>query len=252
MANQLQRTVTALFADNDYKPLLILSRAIIAMIPTLLHSAISNNHSDLLTKFIPIAKSPLLQHENELGDTALLHAARLNRLDVVRVLLERKDIDQLLDDQNGRNENIFHILASNSDSKEILDLLMEYLNRQSIDIGEKFDDVDDDNHTPVQLAIMNNNLVATRHLFKHSKKDRYETGEHTGDNLIHLAVRYGDLAMLKYLLDEGQLTDLGNLSNKVMTPCELARSMQLDDIVGYLSEMYPQPASDTNESSEDD
>ncbi len=140
----------------------------------------------------------------------------------------------------------------NTDSDEILDLFINYLLKNSINISEKFDHVDEDNYTPLQLAIKNNNLPATRYLLKCFNKNVRQTSNHIGDNLIHLAVRYGDLTMLKYLLGEGQLIEQGNQSNLTMTPIELARSMKLHDMVKYFEEIYPQPEIDEDESSNND
>ena len=87
---------------------------------------------------------------------------------------------------------------------------------------------------------------------KYFNKNVYETSSDIGDNLIHLAVRYADLTMLKYLLNEGQLIEQGNQSNLSMTPIELARSMKHDDMVEYFKEIYPQPEIDEDENSDND
>ncbi len=140
----------------------------------------------------------------------------------------------------------------NTDSDSILDLFIEHLLKISINIHEKFDYIDIDNHTPLQLAIKNNNLSATRHLLKYFDKNVYGTSDDIGDTLIHIAVRYTDITMLKYLLNEGQLIQQGNQSNSSMKPIELARSMKHDDMVEYFKEIYPQPEIDEDENSDSD
>jgi ankyrin repeat protein len=140
----------------------------------------------------------------------------------------------------------------NTDLDEILDLLIHHLREKSINIQENFDHVDEDNRTPLQLAISNNNLPATRYFLKYCNKNVYDTNNNTGDNLIHLAVRYSDLTMLKYLLNEGNLSEQGTQTNLKMTPIELARSIKRDDMVKYLNELYPQPEFDEDESSNED
>ena len=70
----------------------------------------------LYQTFISVAGIELLQQKNQFGETVLLHAARLNRVDIVKALLERKNSDKLLEDTNDKKQNIFHILALNTDS----------------------------------------------------------------------------------------------------------------------------------------
>jgi ankyrin repeat protein len=218
----------------------------------LVHVAISKNYSDLISTFVPVAGVELLQHKNEFGETVLLHAARLNHVSIIKALLEREKSDQFLEHTNNKGQNIFHILALNTNSNEILDLFIDHLLKNSINISERFDHVDKDNYTPLQLAILNNNLLATRHLLKYFDKNVCRTSDDIGDNLIHLAVRYGDLIMLKYLLDEGQLREQGNQSNLTMTPIELAKSLKHDDMVEYFKEIYPQPEIVEDENSDND
>ncbi|CAF4499213.1 unnamed protein product, partial [Rotaria sp. Silwood2] len=241
-----------LFTDNNSKPILRFCRPFIVKRPELLHTAIKNNYSDLPSKFISVAKINLLQQKNESGETVLLHAARLNRIDIVKAVLEKQDSDKLLEDVNSRGQNIFHILAMNTNSQEILDLLIEHLLKKSINISEKFDYVDDDNHTPLQLSIIKSNIPATRYFLKHFSKTVCATNDYTGDNLIHLAVRYSNLTMLKLLLNDEKLIEQGTQSNLKMTPLELARSMEHTDMVDYFNEIYCQSEVDENDSSEDD
>ena len=55
-----------------------------------------------------------MKHKNELGETVLLHAARLNRLHIVKAALEKKEFDQLLEATNNKEQNIFHLLTLNT------------------------------------------------------------------------------------------------------------------------------------------
>jgi hypothetical protein len=48
----------------------------------------------------------------------------------------------------------------NTDLEEIPDLLIDHLGEKSISIQKKFDLVDEDNRTPLQLVISNDNLPA--------------------------------------------------------------------------------------------
>ena len=247
---EIEKCVESYFTDNDFNKVLRICRAFIRKRPELLHVAVDRNHSDLIPKFISVASVDLLREKNQFSETVLLHAARLNRVDIIKALLEKQNLDKLLEAINDKRQNIFHILASNSDSDEILELFINHLLKNSIDIQEKFDNLDDESHTPLQLAISKNNLSATRHFLNYFKKNVLKTGDHSGDNLIHLAVRYGDLSMLKYLLGEGQLIAQGTQSNLTMTPIELAQSLKHNDMVEYFKDIYPEPEDD--ESSEND
>lgn len=247
LAQKLHESMQSLFVDNDYKPLFRLCRKNIQNNPEFLHTAISNNYSDLVSKFIPVAGTELMQKKNQHGKTVLLHAAHLNRLQMVKAALERKESDKLLEDIDNKERNIFHILALNANSNEILDLIINHLLKKSIDISKKFDQMDEDNHTPLQLAVISNNLSATRHFLKYFDKNVLN---HMDENVIHLAVRHGDLTMLKYLINEGQLIEQGNRTSLVMTPMELAQSSNHIDMVNYLKELYPQPEINEDENSD--
>lgn len=249
---RLKENIEILFNNNDYKPLLRTCRIYVRKKPELLHEAIEKNYSDLISTFVPVAGVELLEHKNQLGETALLQATRLNQFNIIKAILEREKSEQFFDDINDKGQNIFHLLALHANSNEIIDLLIDYLSKHSIDISEKFDHVDKDNYTPLQLAIISKNILITRQFLKYFDKNIRDNSNRIGDNLIHLAVRSNDIAMLKYLLDEEQLIEQGNQSNITMTPTELARSMEYDDMVKYLEKIYPKPAADEEESSNSD
>ncbi len=252
MMNALATSIESLFINNDYNPFLRLCRAFLKKSPEFIHNAIENNHSDILLKFIPVATLSILQQKNQLGETVLLHATRLNRTEIIKSLLEYKDSETLLKDMDAKDNNIFHIIALNLNSSEILDLLINYLLKKSINIQQDFDCFNQDHLTPLQLSIYKNNLLVTKSFLKYFNTNIHETKNLTGDNLIHLAVRYGDLTMIKYLIEEGQLREQGNQSNLKMTPSELAQSLKLDDIIKYFNEIYPQQEIDEDDSSDDD
>jgi ankyrin repeat protein len=169
--DKLADGIASLFSNKDFIPVLRICRPFIRKRPELLHQAIDNNYSDLVSTFVSVAGIELLQHKNQFGETVLFHAARLNRVDIVEALLERKNSEELIEDTNNKNQNIFHILALNKNSDLILNLFIDYLLKKSINIQKKFDHVDIDNHTPLQLAIKNYNLSATRHFLKYFDKN---------------------------------------------------------------------------------
>ncbi|CAF1451012.1 unnamed protein product [Adineta steineri] len=250
----LSKSVESLFQKNDYTQLLRICRTFIKKKPQLLHDAVTNNHSDLLLKFIPISTIDMLQEKNKTGENVLLHAIRLNHVEIVKILLEKENAEALIYNKDEKNNNIFHIIASNSTSVELCDFIINYLLKKTIPIQEKFDHYNQDHRTPIQLCIIKNNLLLTKHLLKYFKTNVYETQKRFCDNLIHLAVRFGDLEMVKYLIEDGELNQLGNQSNLTMTPSELAQSLERHDIAQYLNVKYPPPqiSEDTSSSSDDD
>ena len=247
----INKIVEALFVNNDDIPLLRFCRSFIKKRPVLLHDALSQNNSDLLVKFIPNATIEILQQKNDLGESFLLHAVRLNCKEIIKSLLARNRSEELIDDTDKKKNNIFHVTAFHSTSSEISDLLIDYLLKKSINIQEKFDNFNQDSQTPLQLAIYKNNLLVTKSLLKHFNTNIHEIKNRTGDNIIHLAVRHGNLAMLKYLIEDGELIDQGNQSNLTMTPIELARLLKRDDLLEYLTEMYPEEINETDKSDDD-
>ncbi|CAF3316721.1 unnamed protein product [Rotaria socialis] len=252
LLNKISDATQSLFINNDFKSILRICRPFIQKRPELLHNSISNNHSDLLTKFIPIASIDLLKKTNEFGETVLLHAIRLNRITTVKDILKRENSDVLFDDTNDRDQNIFHILAISTNSQELLDVIIDYLMKKSVNISVKFDHIDKDNHTPLQLVILNKNISITSCFLKYFNKTLCKINDNNGDNLIHFAVRYGDLTMIKLLLDDKELIEQGNQSNLTMTPLELARSLKHNDLVEYINKIYYQSEIKENESAQND
>ncbi|CAF1295150.1 unnamed protein product [Adineta ricciae] len=240
---KVYESVTALFSENDLKPFLRISRAFIRKQPQLLHIAIARNYSDLLVKFIPGTNIDLFQSTNPHGESLLLHAVRLNRLSVVRALLELKKSTELLDAVNNEGENIVHLMAKDKELKEMFDVFAEYCERKSINMHEKFDKVEKTNRRLLKLAIMHNNLWAVRALLPGFDKDVCKSND---DNLIHLAVRYGDLELLKCLLDNEELKKQGNERSGSVTATELAESLKHDETVKYLKKVYSSCKTDTD------
>lgn len=238
---RLEESIHHLFQNNDLKPMLRTSRLFIIQRPELFYHAIENNYSDLITSFVSVAGQKLLEHRNDQGDTPFLYGIRLNRVTFIQAFLQRENINEYIYDVNYQGQNIFHLLAMNNDSNELFELIIDYLDRNSIDIKEKFDRIDDDKRTPLQIAISKHNFSAMRHLIKYSDKEIVQTSDTLGENLIHFTVRYGDLMILKYLLENEDLIEQGNRSSLTMTPYQLAIHLKHDDMKEYLEKIYPQP-----------
>lgn len=246
--------VVSLFADNDNKPLFRLSRPLLRRKSQTLHQALDNDHLSLMIDFVPLASLEILQARNERGETLLLHAIRLNRINVVQALMDSKHASIIVSDVDNEKNNIFHILASDTYASDLLDLVIQSLETKNANtpIGETFDQPNKSGCTPLQVSVCQNNLLATQRLFKHSKTKICLTSNLKGDNLVHLAVRHADLTMIKYLIEEGDLLQQGNQSNLNMTPIELARSLNRQDMVEYFEQKYPRQEFDDDDSSDDD
>lgn len=249
---KLATSVESLFLRNDYNDFFRVCRAFLRTSPKLVHHAVDNNYIDLLVKFIPTSLNEILQKPNEQGESVLLHAIRLNRFEIIQAILKKSKFEVLLDAKDKNENNLFHVMALNSISIETIQWIINYLRENSIDIIDKFDRFNSDHWTPLQLSIRQNNLPATRHFLPYFKTNICETKMSTGDNLVHLAVRYADLIMVKYLIEDGHLIQQGKLSNLNVTPLELARSLQRNDIVEYFEEKYPQEEIEDDEEEEED
>lgn len=252
LMNALADCIKSLYVEDDYKPFIRLSRAFLKKSPEIIHNALINNNSEILLKLIPIASIEILQQKNQSGETIFLHALRLNRIEIIKILLENKHIEILLKDTDGNKNNIFHLIALNSISFEIISLLINYFLKNSINIREKFDIINQDSLTPLQLSIRKNNLLSTKIFCKYFDKKIVETKNFIGDNLIHLAVRFADLIMIKYLIEDEGLFEQGKQFNLKMTPSDLAKSFKHDDMIEYFNEIYPEQKIQEDEDSNDD
>ena len=248
MMEKLASSIESIFLRDDYHDFFRVCRAFLLKSPQLIHRALDNQYFDLLLKFLPTSLNEILQKTNDHGETFLLHAIRLDHLKIIQAILTKKRFEVLLDATDNHQNNLFHIIALNSISSETIQWLVDHFHEHSIDIVKRFDHTNDDHWTPLQLAIQKNNLLATKHFLPYFQTDVSDTKNSTGDNLIHLAVRYGDLNLVKYLIEDGKLIEQGRFSNLIMNPVELARSLQHDDMIDYFERIYPEE----DESEEDD
>ena len=240
MMEKLATSVESLFLNNDYSDFFRVCRSFLLKSPELIHRAVDNDHIDLFVKFIPVSLNEILQQPNELGESILLHAIRLDRQKIIQAIMNKKKFEVLLEATDKNENNLFHLMALHSTSTETIQWIIDHLHQNSIEIADKFDRLDHDHWTPLQLAICQNNLPVTKEFLPYFNKNICETKTSTGDNLVHLAVRYADLNMVKYLLGDGNLIEQGKLSNLNGTPMELARALEKHDMVEYLKEIYRQ------------
>ncbi|CAF1167123.1 unnamed protein product [Didymodactylos carnosus] len=222
----------------------------------LLEQAILNGNLMLIKQLIKVLLIDTLKQQNGKGETILLICAKLNNKDLIAQLLERHL--NLVYDLDYRKNNVFHLLAStklnNDKSYETIEFILNYLNEKSINICEIFNKENIDQFTPLQLAVQNNNLQCVKLFISNGNFDVNVYDKLTGDNLIHMAIRNDDnLSMIKYLIDDIHLN--GEKVNYIMTPCELAKSLNRMTIYDYLKEKYSDIdllSEDSDDSSDED
>ncbi|CAF0998513.1 unnamed protein product, partial [Didymodactylos carnosus] len=235
---KLQNDLANLIIDNDTGPLIHRTRKLVNIYPdNLLHCAIENGHTLLaqqVAKEVATLPNSIIERKNDRGETAILLAAKENRIDVLKTLLSiRIDLINALDNEN---DNIFHLLMPQSTSNETTEFLLNYLNRQLVNIKEKFDRRNTAGFTPLQLAVKNNNLDKTKMLIEIGQFNVDIIDQTNGDNLIHLAVRTNNLPLVKYFIDTEILNGLS--TNFTMTPHELSKSLNRQAIYDFLEEKY--------------
>ncbi|CAF0922379.1 unnamed protein product [Didymodactylos carnosus] len=196
----------------------------------LLEKAIQNGHLTLAKQLIKVLQIDTLKRRNERGETALLLAAKLNRKDLIELLLNRH-IDLVYDIDYRRN-NIFHLLTINIDSTDAIEFIFDYLKQKSINIREIFDTENSDHLTPLQLARENNNLRCIKSFVLY---DYFNTNVHDKsirDDLCHLTIRNGDnVPMMKSLVANVQL-DNKKVDNVAL--CQLEKSFNGMNVSDHL------------------
>lgn len=237
--NKLSEMTEALFGRGDEKPLLRICRPFIKKQPGILHRALENGHDDILMKFLPLAPLEVLHHRDQQNGTLLFHALRLNRVNIVKEILNNRFFSNIVTDTDADGNTLFHLFILQQNGTELLDLVLTKLSNTEFVIQEKLDRCNGQGYTPLQLAIRHNNLAAVQRLIKCFRTDTCYHQDHSQDNLLHLAVRHGDLSLVKYLIEEAHLSELGEESNLTMTPVKLAESLEKEDVIDYFRHCYP-------------
>ncbi|CAF1570086.1 unnamed protein product, partial [Didymodactylos carnosus] len=252
---RLKSCLAALLTDNDTQPLLRVTKKLINKYnDNLLHCAIKNGHTLLAQQLSAVvARLPdsIIERKNNNGETAIILAAKLNQIDLLETLFSiSQDLIYAVDN---KNNNVFHLLTSQNNSNKTIEFILNCLNDKSINIKQKFDQPNGNGKTPLQLSVEHSNFESTKMLIEIGHFNTNVTDEKNGDSLVHLAVRTGDLSMVKYFINDVKLD--GQLSNLRMTPCDLAKTLNQETIYDFLNEKYPlQPlsSSDSEQNSEDE
>ncbi|CAF1177836.1 unnamed protein product [Didymodactylos carnosus] len=145
----------------------------------LLHKAIENGHHLLASELIHAYRRTGLERKNEHGETPLLCAAKQNAQHLIQLLIEKRA--EIIYDTDNEMNNVFHHLVKHGNSSATIEWLLDYLKTKLIvDVQQNFDKKNNDQLTPLDLAIKLNlvDIVSTLTLkgqFKSNDEDILST-----------------------------------------------------------------------------
>ena len=152
----------------------------------------------------------------------LMYACIYADIRLIDLIVTEKNIN--LKDKNGKNA-LFYVLSDKGDNPDVIDALL-YHNIDvdcvgKIDIGDKIFE----NHTALSLAATKNMIQSFKILIDKGSNPNFKVIQ-TGDTILHIAVKKGNIEMVKMLLDTNKIKfEEKNKENK--TALEL--SLELSD-----------------------
>ena len=152
----------------------------------------------------------------------LMYACIYADIRLIDLIVTEKNIN--LKDKNGKNA-LFYVLSDKGDNPDVIDALL-YHNIDvdcigKVDMGDKTFE----NHTALSLAATKNMTQSFKILIDKGSNPNFKIIQ-TGDTILHIAVKKGNLEMVKLLLDTNKIKfEEKNKENK--TVLELA--MELND-----------------------
>ncbi|KAI6171397.1 Alpha-latrotoxin-Lt1a-like protein [Aphelenchoides bicaudatus] len=157
-------------------------------------------------------------------DTKLtpLHLASLNSLPDVFDRLFRLDAQTNIRDN--RNFTALHYAAMFSD---------DYILKKLLTFNEKIDAVGENGLTPLQVAVMHQNLKAIRFLLNQNPPAAINIKTQTGKTALHLAATFNNASIVSELIKKGAEVDLMDGNNR--TALYLALKYESTDVVGLLT-----------------
>jgi ankyrin repeat protein len=152
------------------------------------------------------------------------HLINLNKIDLVKILLDRNIRLDILD-IDGRNILYYPIKFNYT---ELLDLLLEYNNKI---IGIPIIDIKDNlNNTPLHYGTLLNNLEIVKKLIDNNA-DPFLKNKNN-DNVLELALKYGYNKIIEYILNKNP--NLNFLTDTGETFLQLSIIYQNDYIINLL------------------
>lgn len=164
---------------------------------TALITAVSHNKADIVKYLLEHRYSDIAE-KNEDGKTALLMAAMMDRITILKYLLQHypKTIQDV--DREGNNALFVSIIH---DNLQILECLLQFNPKLLLEKTPK-------GETPLLLAAKHGRSKMLSLLFRLPALNLKETNEQTGEHILSLAARFGNLSTVKFLLKKGIYLDL--------------------------------------------
>ena len=161
----------------------------------------------------------------------LMYACIYADIRLIDSIVTEKNIN--LKDKNGKNA-LFYVLSDKGDNPDVIGALL-YHNIDvdcigKIDMGDK----NFENHTALSLAAMKNMIHSFKILIDKGADPNFKIIQ-TGDTILHIAVKKGNIEMVKILLDTNKIKfEEKNKENK--TALELAMELQNKNIYNLIKE----------------
>ena len=161
----------------------------------------------------------------------LMYACIYADIRLIESIATEKNIN--LRDKNGKNA-LFYVLSDKGDNSNAIDALL-YHNIDvncvaKVDMGDKTFE----NHTALSLAASKNMIQSFKILINKGSDPNFKIIQ-TGDTILHIAVKKGNLEMVKLLLDTNKIKfEEKNKENK--TALELAKEINDKSIYNLIKE----------------
>ena len=161
----------------------------------------------------------------------LMYACIYADIRLIDLIVTEKNIN--LKDKNGKNA-LFYVLSDKGDNPDVIDALL-YHNIDvncigKVDMGDKTFE----NHTALSLAATKNMVQSFKILIDKGSNPNFKIIQ-TGDTILHIAVKKGNLEMVKLLLDTNKIKfEEKNKENK--TALELAMELTDKSIYNLIKE----------------
>ena len=161
----------------------------------------------------------------------LMYACIYADIRLIDLIVTEKNIN--LKDKNGKNA-LFYVLSDKGDNPDVIDALL-YHNIDvncigKVDMGDKTFE----NHTALSLAATKNMVQSFKILIDKGSNPNFKIIQ-TGDTILHIAVKKGNLEMVKLLLDTNKIKfEEKNKENK--TALELAMELSDKSIYNLIKE----------------
>lgn len=161
----------------------------------------------------------------------LMYACIYADIRLIDLIVTEKNIN--LKDKNGKNA-LFYVLSDKGDNPDVIDALL-YHNIDvncigKVDMGDKTFE----NHTALSLAATKNMVQSFKILIDKGSNPNFKIIQ-TGDTILHITVKKGNLEMVKLLLDTNKIKfEEKNKENK--TALELAMELSDKSIYNLIKE----------------